>query len=308
MGITAENNGGDVSTTNRRIAAEAELFDASVAVHRTRWSPSGSGAGGRQERAIVDNLRAASCTNTNRQGMRAGGPAGTCRLQRRGTDGCVHRVCAPAARPEHAAYKGEVPTDVSTEYARRRPGRNMPPLPPAAAAVHAPLGRAARRARSRRVDERAVYTLVLEPHAAAAARPAAEILLQLAHVLSQRGEHLGHWAMRGPYSAGLTEDLLDSKERGGGDPAADISDGDRELAQRVRSLVGDVDDPLESELYASVWFLAPARRLSDSDRAHIRESMRRAKPHFAKERVGEALGAIEAFRAGSGAAPQGSAG
>lgn len=135
-----------------------------------------------------------------------------------------------------------------------------------------------------------------------------QMLAYLIQEIGGGGPYVHHWAMRGPYSAGLTEDLDDSKERGGGDPAADISDGDRELAQRVRSLVGDVDDPLESELYASVWFLAPARRLSDSERAHIRESMRRAKPHFAKERVGAALGAIEAFRAGSGAARQGSAG
>ena len=116
-----------------------------------------------------------------------------------------------------------------------------------------------------------------------------------------------HWVIRGPYSPALTEDLDDGREKGGGDPVK-LSDSDRELARRVRSLVGDVDDPLEAELYASVWFLAPTRRLSDSDRAHIRETMRRAKPHFAKERVGAALGAIEAFRAGSGAAPQGSAG
>lgn len=134
-----------------------------------------------------------------------------------------------------------------------------------------------------------------------------QMLAYLIQEIGGRGPYVHHWVIRGPYSPALTEDLDDDREKGGG-ALGKLSDSDRELAQRVRSLVGDVDDPLEAELYASVWFLAPTRRLSDSDRAHIRESMRRAKPHFAKERVGEVLGAIESFRTGSGAAPQGSAG
>lgn len=122
------------------------------------------------------------------------------------------------------------------------------------------------------------------------------------------GPFVYQWYIRGPYSAALTQELFSCAEDGG-QPEAAPSDGEHALAQRVRSLVeGKIDDPLELELYASVWYLTPSRRLSESDRGSIRESMRRAKPHFEEWRVRRALERIESFRAENGLVPQGGAG
>ena len=123
------------------------------------------------------------------------------------------------------------------------------------------------------------------------------------------GPFVYQWYIRGPYSPALTQELFSCEEGGGQPGAAALSGDERALAQRVRSLVGDgVDDPLELELYASVWYLTPSRRLSKSDRMSIRESMRRAKPHFDERQVREALDRIEAFRVENGLAPRSDAG
>lgn len=59
---------------------------------------------------------------------------------------------------------------------------------------------------------------------------------------------------------------------------------------------GKMDDPLELELYASVWYLTPKRRLLKRDRASIATTMLRTKPYFTKEQVVNTLSEIEAFR------------
>lgn len=122
------------------------------------------------------------------------------------------------------------------------------------------------------------------------------------------GPFVYQWYMRGPDSPALMQELY-SCAGGGGQLESTPSDGERALAQRVRSLVGSgVDDPLELELYASVWYLTPPRRLSESDRTSIRESMRRTKPHFGEGRVREALDRIETFRVENGLVPRSGAG
>ena len=106
-----------------------------------------------------------------------------------------------------------------------------------------------------------------------------------------------YWHIRGPNSPELTRVLfaeLENGNEGGGRPPAEE---DRILAGRVKSLVhGRIDDPLALELYASVWYLTPEGDLPDGDRAAIIETMRCAKPHFAREQVDAALAEIEAFR------------
>ena len=87
------------------------------------------------------------------------------------------------------------------------------------------------------------------------------------------------------------------------DPAASIviSEPERRLAGRIRSLVGEgIDDPLKLELYASVWYHAPARELSDGDRKSIINTMLYTKPHFGERQVRTALSKIEKFRKGEG--------
>lgn len=136
-------------------------------------------------------------------------------------------------------------------------------------------------------------------------------LQKLAYLVQEigGGPFVYYWGMRGPSSPAFAELIAGEEEgdgkQGGGAVEAEPSEDEEELARRVRTLVGGrVDDPLEAELYASVWYLTPTRRLSDWERESIRESMRRAKPHFAKERVGQVLGEIEAFRAANGLGPQ----
>ena len=129
-------------------------------------------------------------------------------------------------------------------------------------------------------------------------------LQKLAYLIQEIGGGGGpfvyQWYVRGPYSPALTEELLSSAV-----PDTTLSDGEMKLAQQVRSLVGGkVDDPLEAELYASLWYLTPTRRLSEQDRESTRESMRRTKPHFAGEQVRKALDTVETFRAENGMVPQ----
>ena len=128
-------------------------------------------------------------------------------------------------------------------------------------------------------------------------------LQKLAYLIQEvggGGPFVYQWHVRGPYSPTLTEELLSSAV-----PSMALSDDERKLAQQVRFLVGGkVDDPLEAELYASLWYLTPTRKLSEPDRVSIRESMRRAKPHFTEERVSKALDTIESFRAENGIVPQ----
>ena len=106
-----------------------------------------------------------------------------------------------------------------------------------------------------------------------------------------------YWHVRGPYSPGLTRVLFSERENEDAPSGDTLTEEDRKLASKVRSLVHDkVNDPLELELYASVWYLTPERDLPDADRTSIVETMRRSKPHFSKEQVTAALAEIEAFR------------
>lgn len=69
----------------------------------------------------------------------------------------------------------------------------------------------------------------------------------------------------------------------------------------MRSLVHrKTDDPLELELYASLWYLTPERRLSEGERKSIATTMRHTKPHFTEKQVADAMAEIEAFRRGGG--------
>lgn len=67
-----------------------------------------------------------------------------------------------------------------------------------------------------------------------------------------------YWHIRGPYSPELTRALFSERENEDAPGGGPLAEEDRRLASRVRSLVHDkVGDPLELELYASVWYLTP---------------------------------------------------
>ena len=125
-------------------------------------------------------------------------------------------------------------------------------------------------------------------------------LAYLIQEIGGRDDFVYYWYVRGPYSPALTQALF---SREGGEARKNrpsISGGELDLAGRVRSLVGGrINDPLTLELYASVWYLAPKRRLARGDRASIMRTMRQTKPHFSEGRVARALARIEAFRRGN---------
>ena len=64
----------------------------------------------------------------------------------------------------------------------------------------------------------------------------------------------------------------------------------------VKLMGNDVDNPLQLELYASVWYLAPDRVLSNEDRQSIVNRMEEEKPRFDTQDVKAALARIEKFR------------
>lgn len=118
-----------------------------------------------------------------------------------------------------------------------------------------------------------------------------------------RSDFAYYWYVRGPYSPALTRALFSERGAQGPGDGTGLSDAERRLAGRVRSLVGEkTDDPLELELYASVWYLTPKRRLLKRDRASIATTMLRTKPYFTEEQVANTLSEIEAFRS-KGRAP-----
>ena len=106
-----------------------------------------------------------------------------------------------------------------------------------------------------------------------------------------------YWYIRGPYSPSLTQMLYSGDELGAYEDAPELTASEMGVARKVQALMGDdVDSPLRLELYASVWYLAPDRVLSDEDRRSITGRMKEEKPHFDTPDVEDALARIEKFR------------
>lgn len=106
-----------------------------------------------------------------------------------------------------------------------------------------------------------------------------------------------YWQGRGPHSPALAKALLFKRENEDAPDGGPLAEEDQHLADRVRSLVhGRIDDPLELELYAAVWYITPEADLDEGDRESIIETMRCSKPHFKREQVAAALAEIEEFR------------
>lgn len=111
-----------------------------------------------------------------------------------------------------------------------------------------------------------------------------------------RSDFVYFWGMRGPYSPALAQ-VLFSREGAACKNCPGISGSELDLAEKVRSLVrGKINDTLTLELYATVWYLAPERRLTKGERESIMKTMRQTKPHFSEGRAARALARIEAFR------------
>ena len=106
-----------------------------------------------------------------------------------------------------------------------------------------------------------------------------------------------YWYIRGPYSPSLTQMLYSGDELGAYEDVPELTASERGTARKVQALLGSgIDDPSRLELYASVWYLAPDRPLSEEDKESIVDRMGEEKPHFGEDEVKAALARIEMFR------------
>lgn len=106
-----------------------------------------------------------------------------------------------------------------------------------------------------------------------------------------------HWYIRGPHSPSLTHMLYSGDELGAYEDDPELTASELGIARKVQAFVGgSMGDPMQLELYASVWYLAPDRALTGEDRRLIVDRMDREKPHFGGKAVMDALARIEKFR------------
>lgn len=115
--------------------------------------------------------------------------------------------------------------------------------------------------------------------------------------LGTGGPFAYYWYIRGPYSPSLTQMLYSGDELGAYEVVPELTASERGTARKVQALLGNgIDDPSRLELYASVWYLAPDRPLSEEDKKSIVGRMEEEKPHFGPGDVEAALARIEMFR------------
>ena len=111
------------------------------------------------------------------------------------------------------------------------------------------------------------------------------------------GSFVFYWYIRGPFSPWLTWMLYSGDEVGAYDDSPELTAAELMTARKVQALMGDaIDDLLELELYASAWYLAPRRPLSEDDKSYVIGRMAEEKPHFGSDAVRNALDRIEVFR------------
>ena len=125
-------------------------------------------------------------------------------------------------------------------------------------------------------------------------------LQKLAFLIQEMGDggpFAYHWYIRGPYSPSLTHMLYSGDELGAYEDAPELTAPELGIARKVQAFMGSsMGDPLQLELYASVWYLAPDRVLSEEDKQLIVDRMDKEKPHFGSGAVMSALARIEKFR------------
>lgn len=106
-----------------------------------------------------------------------------------------------------------------------------------------------------------------------------------------------HWYIREPHSPSLTDMLYSGDELGAYEDDPELTASELGIARKVQAFVGgSMGDPMQLELYASVWYLAPDRALTGEDKRLIVDRMDREKPHFGGKAVMDALARIEKFR------------
>ena len=122
-------------------------------------------------------------------------------------------------------------------------------------------------------------------------------LAYLAQELGAGGRYFYSWYVRGPYSSPLTDALFMGDELGKFSSKPTLREDESRVASRLRSLMGRyVHKPLKLELFASIWYLLPSRRILAGDRKEVLETMCRTKPHFGEREIESALETIVDFK------------
>ena len=122
-------------------------------------------------------------------------------------------------------------------------------------------------------------------------------LAYLVQEIQANEAHVFSWYVRGPYSPTMTEQLFYHWERGTYDRAPRLDDSEASVRDKVHELLGDkIRDPLALELFASLWYLMPAAKISKEVHDNIIKTMCMEKPHFSRSQIQEALAKIIALR------------
>jgi len=105
------------------------------------------------------------------------------------------------------------------------------------------------------------------------------------------------WYVHGPYSTSLTSVLFSGDEVGAFDEDVTLNTKEKHVVKNLKSLLGEnVCNSFFLELYASIWYFTPNRKLSGEDKKHVLELIRIEKPHFNEARIKVALERIISFR------------
>jgi len=105
------------------------------------------------------------------------------------------------------------------------------------------------------------------------------------------------WYLRGPYSSSLAGVLFMGVEVDAFKDKVSLSIEEKHVVDKMRMLLGkEIDDPRTLELYASVMYLMPNRKLSQDDISNIVQVMAQEKPDYDKDEVQEVIRKIKKFQ------------
>ncbi len=122
-------------------------------------------------------------------------------------------------------------------------------------------------------------------------------LAYLAQELGAGPRYSYSWYVHGPYSSPLTSALFLGEELGKFSSKPILTADESAVVSRLKSLLGKkISDPSKLELFASIWYLLPSKRVSSDDRETVLEVMCKEKPYFTRRSVESALAAILNFR------------
>jgi|APSaa5957512535_1039671.scaffolds.fasta_scaffold21076_2 uncharacterized protein YwgA len=122
-------------------------------------------------------------------------------------------------------------------------------------------------------------------------------LAYLAQNLGAADEYPFSWYIHGPYSSSLTSVLFEGEELGVFDDEVSLNAKEKHIVKNMENLLEEnTCDPSTLELYASIWYLAPNRKLSEADKKHVTDLMIKEKPHFNEAQIKSALKKIISFR------------